>query len=144
MVYNLLYNGLAMTGQGTKNRKIAARMVSRVHRTGKPGLIQIMRDLESGLSKAEAARSYDRVTRAINGWLRAHTRDLPKGLHAKLLLANCFSLNLCWMKGRTGLYAPKPALWVQLGDKRGGPGPRAYMRRMRLKAWAEWVQAGRP
>jgi len=46
-----------------------------------------MRDLEPGLTRKEAEKAYDLVTAAINGWLRAYTREFPKGLHAKLLLA---------------------------------------------------------
>ena len=69
------------------SRKVKSRIVRRVDRTGKPELVQIMRDLEPGLTRKEAEKAYDLVTAAINGWLRAYTREFPKGLHAKLLLA---------------------------------------------------------
>ena len=115
------------------SRKKRSRIVTRVHRTGKPELVQIMRDLNPGLTRREAERDYDRVTAAINGWLRAFTRDFPKGIHAKLLLANCFSVNICWIDGRHRGAFDAPALWVQTSGK-----VRSNLRRLRLRSFSEW------
>lgn len=122
---------------GRISRKKQSRIVRRVDRTGKPRLIEIMRDLEPGLTRRAAALAYDRVTAAINGWLRGYTRDFPKGIHAKLLLTNCFSVNLCWIDGRHRGAFDAPALWIQTSGK-----VRANIRRMRLRSFAEW-KAGR-
>ena len=131
-------------GRTVTNPMKLSRMIQRVDSTGKPRLVQIMRELEPGLTKREAEKSYDRVTAAINGWMIAYTKDLPVGLHARLLLANCFSLNLCWIRSaKPDVYPNHPALWVQVGDRRGKPGPRAYLRRLRKRAWSQWYSQHR-
>lgn len=113
-------------------------LASSIHRTGKPQLIQIMRDLESGLTVREASKAYDRVTAAINGWIVAVTKDLSKDLHVKLLITNCFSVNCAWFKGKPGVYPDYPKLWIQVGDRRGKPGPRSQIRRMRMREWSKF------
>jgi hypothetical protein len=125
-------------GKEVTSRRKLSRIVHRVDTTGKEKLMDIMRTLEPDLTKKAASLAYDRVTAAVNGWIMAYTRDLPHGLHARLLLRDCFSVNLCWIRGRTGKRANFPALWVQLGDKRGKPGARAQFRRMRLRAWSQF------
>jgi len=119
------------------NRKKLSHIVKRVDRTGKPRLIEIMRELEPGLTRQAAALAYDRVTAAINGWLRAYTRDFPKGLHGKLLLTNCFSVNICWIDGQHRGAFDAAALWIQTSGE-----VRANIRHMRLRSYSEW-QANR-
>jgi hypothetical protein len=132
-------------GKHVVSRRKAARIVERVDTTGKPRVIEIMRELEPDLTKKAAGEAYDRVTRAINGWVNAYTRDLPRGLHARLLLTNCFSVNLCWTRSVPGKRPELPQVWVTLGDRYGRPGPRGNMRRMRLRAWARFYEdQGRP
>jgi hypothetical protein len=127
-------------GREVVSRRKASRIVNRLDTTGKPRLIEIMRELEPDLTKKAAGQAYDRMTRAINGWINAYTRDLPRGLHARLLLANCFSLNLCWTKAITGKRPELPQVWVTLGDRYGKPGPRGNLRRLRLRAWAQYFR----
>jgi hypothetical protein len=125
-------------GQEVKNKRKLARIISRVDSTTKGKLIDIMRTLEQDLSRKSAAQAYDMVTRAINAWLYAYSIDLPKGLHAKLLLANCFSINLCWKRGRTGHYPDYPYMWIGINDRLGKPGPRAFLWRLRLREWSRF------
>jgi hypothetical protein len=80
-----------------QNRKKLKRIVTRLYRTGKPGLIEIMMDFNPGLRRKDAESAYDLVTAAINGWLRALTRELPKGLHAKLLLTD-WKIVVCFFR----------------------------------------------
>jgi hypothetical protein len=102
-------------------------------------LIDIMCELEPELTKVAAAKAYDRVTAAINGWIMSASRALPKGLHARLRLANCFSVNLCWLKGKPDKYPDYPSAWMTLGDRGPGrPGPRGYLRRLRYDEWKRW------
>ena len=115
------------------SRKVRSRIVKRVDRTGKPRIVQIMRELNPELSRKAAEHAYDLVTMAINGWLRAYTRDFPFGLHAKLLLTDCFSVNICWIDGEHRGSFNFPAIWIQTSGK-----VRASIRRMRLRSYSEW------
>jgi hypothetical protein len=122
-------------GKEYKHPRKIRRIVTSVDTCTKPRLIEIMRMQYPELNKRQAALAYDQVTSAINGWIRAYTKELPKGLHARLLLTNCFSLNLCWHRGKPGVYPDYPMLWLQLGDRLGKPGARAQLRALRLREW---------
>lgn len=128
--------------QVTSKRKLR-RIIDRVDTVTKPRLIAIMQELEPDLKRKDAELAYDRVTAAINGWINSYTRDLPKGLHAKLLLANCFSVNLCWIKGRPGRKADFPGVWITITDRLGRNGPRGNLRKLRVAEYNRWVAAGR-
>lgn len=110
------------------------RVAKKRETTGKPELIAIMQELEAGLTKTEAARSYDRVTRAINGWLLSRTKRLHKDLHSRLRLTSCFSLNMGWLRGtHPDRFPDWPAMWVSLGRR-----ARADLRGQRYAEYYAW------
>jgi hypothetical protein len=135
-----VYNGYTL-GDRTLMRipPKRCRIVTHRRTTTKAMLIKIMQELEPGLKAVDGARAYDRVTAAINGWLMANTRSLPKGLHARLLLANCMSVNLCWLRGKAGRWADYPTWWMTLMDRKYSPGPRRYIHRQRCAEYNRWL-----
>jgi len=114
------------------------RTVYRRDTVDKRMLLDIMRDLEPGLTKPEASKAYDIVTRAINAWLQARTRVAPPGVHSRLLLSNCFSINICWLKGKPDAYPSWPAVWVGLPRY-----ARDALRRQRYAEYYAWKARGR-
>ena len=108
---------------------------------GKTRTLQVMRELEPGLTHKEASRAYDMVTRALNGILRAYARDLPKDTHLALRVADCFSVNLCWIKGYEQMYSDFPTIWISAGDR-----IRNQISRLRCQEYRAWratrVQGG--
>jgi hypothetical protein len=128
---------MKINGHEVKNPRILRRMVSSIHKTGKEELVQIIQDIYPGTTKKEARQAYDMVTSAINGWMIAFTKDLPKGMHAKLLLRDCFSVNLCWMKGKQDVYPDYPKIWVIANDTAA-----RNFRRMRMREFALMHQKG--
>ncbi len=82
----------------------------------KPQIVELM--LESGRLKTrkDAERAYDAITFAINAWSRAWTKALPKGMHARFLMKDALSINLCWVSGE-GRYADYPRFWVSLNQR---------------------------
>lgn len=119
--------------------RVRRRIVNRVDTVTKEKLLQIMQELEPGITRKACAQAYDRVTAAINGWLIAMTRELPRGVHARLLLANCISVNLCWVKGKPGTWADYPTWWLGLTAK-----ARAALHRQRAQEYHRWVAQGKP
>ena len=93
------------------------RIVNRQETIGKARLLEIMREMEPGLTVRQASASYDRLTRAINGLMNAYARALPKGIHVRIRLQDCCTINLCWIAGKSGQWADRPRAWLSLGAR---------------------------
>ena len=120
-----------MEGTKVKNRKKAKRIVRTIDWMGKPGFVQLLMDIGAAETKKEARCAYDLVTTGLNAWLRAKSRNLPKGTWCKLILLNAFSVNLCWIRG-----SPWPD-YVKLFVITSGE-TRANIRRLRLREYSHW------
>jgi len=114
------------------------RIVDKRETTTKRRIIAIMCELEPGLTKTEAAKAYDRVTAAVNGWMLASARHLPKGIQFKLVLADACTINMCWLKGIPGVYADWPVVWIGLPAK-----ARRWLQQQRAKEHNDWKRRGR-
>jgi hypothetical protein len=121
------------------SRASKRRIVTKVYRTGKPELIEMMMDLETVGSKREAALAYDAVTQAINGWLMAHSRTIPKGLHMKLTLTSCLTVNLCWIDRSQRPGPDILACWLALTR-----GAKVAIRQRRAKEYYVWKAKQQP
>jgi len=93
----------------------------------------MMLDLGTIGTKKEAARAYDAVTQAINGWIMAHARTVPKGLHMKLLLTSCLTLNMCWIDRSPHGRADILACWHTITQA-----ARKAIRKRRAREYYEW------
>jgi hypothetical protein len=106
------------------------------HRTNKADLCQIMVDVGAVRTVKEANAAYEAMTTAMNAWLRAMTRTMPKTIRHKLTLRNAFTINLAWVSAGHKHRPDFPALWIATNGE-----IRANMRRHRLKAYSEWAEA---
>lgn len=113
------------------------RMTYRRDTTDQRKLLRIMQELEPGMTNRKAAEAYRVVTQAVNGWIVAHTKDMPKGIHSRLLVADCFSVNVCWMRGVPGKYPPWPTVWIGLPGK-----VRSSIHKQRCSEWHAWKARG--
>jgi hypothetical protein len=139
----ILSNGLdyATVGQDRTRMKIPKlryRLNERVETIGKAKLVQVMRELEPDKEKKCLEQAYDSITRALNGLLNAYARDLPRGTHLRIRLNDCVSINLCWMTGKPGAYAPYPNLWVRPGNAL-----RSRLEALRIAAYKQWKAANK-
>jgi hypothetical protein len=131
--------GVIVVYQLYKNRRkmriprLKDRLNSKVVIYGKQKLVDLMHELEPDRSKRSLEGEYDRVTRAINGILVAYARDLPRGTHLKVRLNDCVTINLCWMRGKTGRFAPYPNVWLNMGAQL-----RDRIHRQRAAAYHAW------
>ena len=113
--------------------RVRHRLNERVETINKSKMVEVMHELEPDRVKKLLREDYDRVTRAINGILNAYARDLPKGTHLRLRLNDCVTINLCWMAGKPGAFAPYPNTWISLSRQL-----RDRLRKLRAASYREW------
>ena len=116
--------------------RVRHRLNERVETINKSKMVEVMHELEPDRMKKLLREDYDRVTRAINGILNAYARDLPKGTHLRLRLNDCVTINLCWMAGKPGAFAPYPNTWISLSRQL-----RDRLRKLRAAEFKAWKHA---
>ena len=117
--------------------RLKDRLNSRLEVVSKRRIVEIMHELEPEQSKNSLAKQYDRVTRALNGILNAYARDLPKGTHLRVRLNDCVTINICWMRGKPGAFAPYPNIWITCGVRLRG-----RLFKLRASEYRKWKADG--